>query len=63
MEKIKIKKSDFIGMCMDHAERQTRRHYKLREESHLNSQQWIFRDGAYSMAYELLQSRYEIVED
>lgn len=63
MQKEKIKKSEFIGKCMDIAEKKTRKEYKLRDESHLNSQMWLFRNGAYAMAYELLQTQYEIVED
>ncbi len=63
MEKQTIKKSEFVGKCMDLAENQTRKEFKLRDESHLNSQQWVFRNGAYAMAYELLQENYEIVED
>lgn len=62
MEKQKITKSEFIGKCMDLAEKQTRSEYKLREENHLNSQQWLFRNGAYAMAYKLLQEQYEIIE-
>lgn len=62
MEKQKIKKSELVGKCMDLAERQTRKEYNLREESHLNSQQWLFRNGAYAMAYALMQEQYEIVE-
>lgn len=63
MKKQKIKKSEFIGKCMDLAEKQTRKEHNLREESHLNSQQWVFRNGAYAMAYELLKAQYEIIED
>lgn len=63
MEKQKIKKSEFIGKCMDLAETQTRIEHKLHEASHLNSQQWQFRNGAYAMAVKLLTPQYEIIED
>ena len=62
MQKKQIKKSEFVGLCMDLAEKQTRKEHKLREESHLNSQRWVFRNGAYAMAYAILEQQYEIVE-
>ena len=63
MQKQKIKKSELIGKCMDLAEKQTRKEHNLREESHLSSQHWLFRNGAYAMAYEILKEQYEVVED
>lgn len=61
--KPKIKKSEFIGKCMDLAERLTRSVHNIREESHLSHQHWMFRNGAMAMAENLLKEKYEIVED
>lgn len=63
MEKKTIKKSEFIGKCMDLAEKLTRTHHNLREESHLSHQHWMFRNGAMAMAEKLLKEQYQIVED
>jgi hypothetical protein len=61
-DKKKLKKSEFVGMCMDLAERLTRSEHNLREEQHLSHQHWMFRNGAMAMASSLLKEQYEIVE-
>ena len=63
MEKQKIKKSEFVGKCMDLAEKLTRREHNLREEQHLSHQHWMFRNGAMAMATELLKEKYQIIEE
>jgi len=63
MEKKKITKDQFIGKCMDLAEKLTRKEHNIREESHLSHQHWMFRNGAMAMASELLKEQYEIVEE
>lgn len=61
--KQKIKKSEFVGKCIDLAEKLTRKEHNLREEAHLSHQHWLFRNGAMAMAVELLKEQYEVVED
>jgi hypothetical protein len=61
--KKKITKDEFIRISMDKAEKLTRTEHNLREESHLSSQHWQFRNGAYAMAVELLKEQYEVVDE
>jgi hypothetical protein len=61
--KKKISKADFLKLTMDAAERLTRKEHNLREESHLNTQHWYFRNGAYAMAVEILKEQYEVVDE
>ncbi|OQW47355.1 MAG: hypothetical protein A4S09_05005 [Proteobacteria bacterium SG_bin7] len=61
--KKKITKDEFLRMTMDRAEKLTRKEHGLREESHLSSQHWYYRNGAYAMAVELLKEQYEVVDE
>lgn len=58
--KKKISKNDFIKLCMDKAEMITRKDHGLREVDNLSTKHWYYRDGAYSMAVEILKEQYEV---
>lgn len=58
-----IKRSEFVGKCLDLSELLTRKAYGLKEENHLGYKHEMFRNGAFAMAQDLLKDQYQIVED
>jgi hypothetical protein len=63
MERKKITQDQFTQIAMQRAEIITRKEYNLREDQHLNSQQWIFRNGAYAMCTTLMEREFEVIEE